>query len=73
MKNYKNIQSLIGGYFAFCLTVFEVSDVFLERFNIEGDYFNYIFSFLVIVFIVGGIIFYLKSCAFHVSKLYVYR
>ena len=41
MKNYKNIQSLIGGYFAFCLTVFEVSDVFLERFNIEGDYFNY--------------------------------
>ena len=61
MKNYKNIQSLIGGYFAFCLTVFEVSDVFLERFNIEGDYFNYIFSFLVIVFIVGGIIFYLKS------------
>jgi hypothetical protein len=61
MKNFKNIQSLIGGYFAFCLTVFEASDVFLERLEIQGDYFNYIFSFLVLVFVIGGVIFYVKS------------
>jgi len=61
MKNFKNIQSLIGGYFAFCLTVFEVSDVFLEKLQIQGDYFNYILSFLVIVFIAGSAVFYIKN------------
>ena len=61
MKNFKNIQSLIGGYFAFCITVFEASDLFLERFEVQGDYFNYIFSFLILVFIIGGVAFYLNS------------
>ena len=56
MKNFKNIQSLIGGYFAFCITVFEASDLFLERFEVQGDYFNYIFSFLILVFIIGGVL-----------------
>ena len=58
MKNFKNIQSILGGYFAFCITVFEASDIFIEKLKIEGDYFNYILLFLIIVFVVGGFIFY---------------
>ena len=48
MKNFKNIQSILGGYFAFCITVFEASDIFIEKLKIEGDYFNYILLFLII-------------------------
>ena len=58
MKNFKNIQSILGGYFAFCITVFEASDIFIEKLKIDGDYFNYILLFLIIVFVVGGFTFY---------------